>query len=120
MNGQVNRFEDLEVWKISIKLATDLYRQLKDCRDFSLRDQLQRSAVSIPSNISEGYDRKTNKEFIYFLYVAKGSCSELRTQLFIAIETAIIPKEIGKEFIETTKYISSMLHNYIKIRKEKF
>ena len=77
--NKIQKFEDLNVWKESVKLSVNIYKALKNCKDFGLRDQIQRSAVSIPSNISEGFDRKGNKEFIQFLYIAKGSCSELRT-----------------------------------------
>ncbi len=120
MNSQVKSFEDLEVWKESMRLAVNIYDILKNCRDFGLRDQMQRSAVSIPSNISEGYERNTNKDFIRFLHISKGSCSELRTQIFLAIEAEIIPKSKGQELLESTRYISAMLQNYIKVRHQKF
>mgnify|MGYP003746485861 FL=1 len=97
-----------------------IYKSLKNCKDFGLRDQLQRSAVSIPSNIAEGFDRKGNKEFIQFLYIAKGSCSELRTQLYIAVEVGIIEKTLGEDYIEVTKKISAMLYKLIQVRKEQF
>ena len=120
MGNKINRFEDLEVWKESMRLATKIYKNLKDCRDFSLRDQMQRAAVSIPSNIAEGYERNTNKDFIRFLYISKGSCSELRTQIYLAIEVKTISRSEGTELIKTTNSISAMLHNYIKVRKQKF
>ena len=120
MKNKIEKFEDFEVWQEAVKLAVDIYKELKDCRDFGLRDQLQRSAVSIPSNFAEGFDRNSNKEFIQLLYIAKGSCSELRTQLHIAIEVGIIEKTRGNDLIERTRKISSMLFNLIKIRKEKF
>lgn len=119
-SDKIYRFEDLEVWQTSMKLVVKIYDLLKDSRDFGIRDQIQRSAVSIPSNIAEGYDRKTNKEFVYFLHIAKGSCSELRTQLYLASEIGTIPKESGKELIKTTKSISSMLYSYIQTRQTKF
>ncbi|MEI6518509.1 MAG: four helix bundle protein [bacterium] len=75
-------FEDLEVWKRSCRIAVVMYKKLKDCKDFSLRDQMQRSAVSIASNIAEGSER-TEKEFARFLSIARGSAAELRTQIFI-------------------------------------
>lgn len=81
---------------------------------------MQRSAVSIPSNIAEGFERNSNKEFVQFLYVAKSSCGELRTQLYLSVEVGILPKESGKALIEKTKRISAMLYNLIKTRKEKF
>ena len=118
--NKIQKFEDLNVWKESVNLSVNIYKALKNCKDFGLRDQIQRSAVSIPSNISEGFDRKGNKEFIQFLYIAKGSCSELRTQLYIALETGTIDKSIGKDFIDNTKMISAMLYKLIQVRKEKF
>lgn len=118
--NKVGKFEDLNVWKEGVKLSVKIYKSLKNCKDFGLRDQLQRSAVSIPSNIAEGVDRKGNKEFIQFLYIAKGSCSELRTQLYIAVEVGIIEKTLGADYIEATKKISAMLYKLIQVRKEKF
>ena len=120
MSDKIKRFEDLNVWKESIRLAVELYKALKDNRDYGIRDQMQRAAVSIPSNISEGFERNSNKEFIRFLYIAKASCGELRTQLYIAIETSIIEKSIGNEFIEKTHKISAMLNKLITTRTERF
>jgi len=81
---------------------------------------MHRSAVSIPSNISEGFERKGNKEFIQYLYIAKGSCAELRTQLYIAMKTQTIDNQKASELIEVTKKISAMLYSLIKTRKTKF
>ena len=118
--NKIQKFEDLNVWKESVKLSVNIYKALKNCKDFGLRDQIQRSAVSIPSNISEGFDRKGNKGFIQFLYIAKGSYSELRTQLYIALETGTIDKSVGKYFIDKSKMIFAMLYKLIQVRKEKF
>ena len=120
MEDKIRKFEDLKVWKESMQLAYELYKILKECNDYSLRDQIRRSAVSIPSNIAEGYDRNTNKEFIQFLYIAKGSCSELRTQLYLAYKLELIESNIADTLIETTRKISAMLFNLIKTRREKF
>ena len=76
-------FEDLEVWKRGCNLAVDVYFALKDCREFMLRDQMNSAAISIPSNIAEGAERDSVKEFIHFLHISKGSAAELRTQLYI-------------------------------------
>ena len=81
---------------------------------------MHRSTVSIPSNISEGFERKGNKEFIQYLYIAKGSCAELRTQLYIAMKTKTIDNQKAIELIETTKKISAMLYKLIQTRKTKF
>lgn len=116
----INRFEDLEVWKEGMRLAVEIYRSLSSCRDYGLRDQMQRAAVSIPSNIAEGFDRNTNKDFIRFLYISKGSCAELRTQIYIALETDILNKKISNNLLDSTKKISAMLHNLIKVRHDNF
>lgn len=89
--------EDIEVWKDSIALVTNVYaitfnsESLK--RDYGLSDQLRRSAVSIPSNIAEGFERFSTTEFIRFLYIAKGSSGELRTQLLITYNLEYINKD---------------------------
>ena len=114
-----HRFEDLEVWQEAMRVAVDIYRLLQSCRDFGLKDQMQRAAVSIPSNIAEGYDRQGNKEFIHFLHIAKGSCAELRTQLYLAMKLDLIARESADDLISRTKRISGMLTNLIKYRKNK-
>ena len=62
----IQKFEDLTVWQMGLALAIDVYKTLADCKDYGLRDQMQRSSVSIPSNIAEGFEREYNKEFIRF------------------------------------------------------
>lgn len=117
---KVETFEDLEVWKEGMRLSIQIYKLLKDCRDYGFKDQIQRAAVSIPSNISEGFERQRNKEFIQYLYIAKGSCGEVRTQLFIAKELEYISNRHFKELFEKAKQLSSMLGAYIKTRKANF
>lgn len=109
-------FESLEVWKRASRLAVSIYRALKDSRDYGLKDQMTRAAVSVPSNIAEGYERGTNPEFIRFLNIAKGSAAELRTQLFIAKEIGVISAEEMAELVEETRAISGMLRNLAKSR----
>ncbi len=117
---RIERFEDLQVWQEGYSLATEVYKAFKACKDYGFRDQVQRAAVSIPSNIAEGYERHFNKEFIQFLYVAKGSCGELRTQLLLAMELELLEKQLGFELTEKTRKISAMLFKFIKTRKERF
>jgi len=120
MEQKISKFEDLKVWKEAMHLAAAVYRAVHACRDWGLRDQMQRSAVSIPSNIAEGYERNTNKDFIHYLHISKGSCSELRTQIYLAVEIGVITKIAGDELLESTRKISAMLYNFIKVRKERF
>jgi four helix bundle protein len=82
-------FEELDVWKKACALSVDLYRTLRDLRDWGFRDQVGRSSVSVPSNIAEGFERGSTKEFIHFLFIAKGSAGELRTQLYLAMELSV-------------------------------
>jgi len=120
MSGKIGKFEDLNVWKESMRLVKDIYESFFDCKDFGFRDQIRRSAVSVPSNISEGYERQTNKEFIQFLFIAKGSTAELRTQLYLAKEFKYLKNEIADNYIERTRKISAMTVKLIKSRKENF
>ena len=112
-------FEELEVWKRSCKLAVEVYIALKDCREFNLRDQINRSAVSISSNIAEGAERDSAKEFIRFLHIAKGSSAELRTQLYITEKIGILHSQTTRPLIQETKEISSMLQGLINSKNTK-
>ena len=108
------RFEDLEVWKRSSRLCVDLYRTLAALKDYSFKDQLCRAGLSIPSNIAEGIERNSKKDTIRFLRIAKGSCGELRTQVYIGQKIGYIPPEKGKHWVQETKEISAMLMGLIK------
>ena len=95
----VIRFEDLECWQEAKALAVMLYQISKDGelgRDFGLRDQIRRAAVSIASNIAEGKERETIAEFIRYLYMAKGSAGELKTQLLIAQDIGYLDQMSSK------------------------
>jgi four helix bundle protein len=117
---KITSFEDLEVWKKSMRLTVNIYELMRNCKDFGFKDQIQRAAVSIPSNISEGFERQTNKEFIQFLYIAKGSCGELRTQIYLAKELGYIEKSDFNTLLDSAKHLSSMLFNLIQTRKTTF
>lgn len=115
-------FEELEVWQVSRKLCKEIYEitnQSGLSKDFALRDQIRRSAVSILSNISEGFERKGDKQFNYFLGVAKGSAGELRSQLYIALDLNYI-SEIEFEKLNTSvTSISKMIYGLMNYIKEK-
>ena len=116
MDG-IRRFEDLDVWQKAVELSIAVYSQLKDCKDFGLKDQMQCSSILMPSNIAEGFERQTNKEFVQFLYIAKGSCGELRTQLYIAKQLNYIPEANVLELMEKATRISIMSYKLIQYRK---
>ena len=114
---KVKSFEDLEVWKNAMQLVVAIYAEFKDNKDYGFKDQIQRAAVSIPSNIAEGYERQSNKEFIQFLFIAKGSSGEVQTQLYIAQKLNYLAKDRAKELIDKSKKVSSMTYNLINYRK---
>ncbi len=107
-------FEDLEVWKRACRLALDIYEVLKETKDYSLKNQMERAAVSVPSNIAEGQERDTVPEFRRFLRIAKGSNAELRTQLYLATKLELITTEQSNKLINESKQISKMLQGLIK------
>lgn len=117
-----SNLNEINVWTESMKLPTAIYKVVnanpKFTRDFGLKEQIQRSAVSIPSNIAEGFERETNAEFIRFLYIAKGSCAELKTQIIIAREVDYIDQSKSVELLDTCDHISIMIFKLIDYLKK--
>jgi four helix bundle protein len=101
-------FEELEVGKRGCPLAVRVYQVMDKCSDYALRDQMQRAAVSIASNVAEGAERG-GKDFGRFLRVARGSAAELRTQCYIASKLGILPKSQMNEIVRELKQLSKML-----------
>jgi four helix bundle protein len=107
-------FENLEVWKRSCELSVDVYRSMKDLRDFGFKDQITRSALSVPSNVAEGMVKPTDKDKVRFLHIANGSCAELRTQIYIGMKISYNVEKSGRTWIKETKEISAMLNGLIE------
>ena len=99
------KFEDLDVWKRSARLCSDIYLELKGLKDFSFKDQITRASLSISSNIAEGFERESQKECLNFLSYAKGSCGEVRSQIYVGIEIAYIEREKGNQWIQEARGI---------------
>jgi len=114
---ELSSFEKLEVWKRSCRQALAIYEALKETKDFGLKNQMERAAVSVPSNIAEGAERNTTKDFIRYLSIALGSNAELRTQLYLAKQLGIIRKASG--LIHEAKKISAMLQGLINTLRQK-
>ena len=110
----MSSFEELQVWQRAKQLAVVVISELNESRNYSIKDQIVRSAVSIPSNIAEGAERKGNKEFANFLSYASGSCAELMTQMMIAKEIREIDVEKADCFIKECREISKMLYGLRK------
>ncbi|MDP3026021.1 MAG: four helix bundle protein [candidate division Zixibacteria bacterium] len=113
-------FENLNVWQRSRELVNQVYLMTKDSKfykDRILMDQIRKSAISVLSNISEGYERGSNSDFIRFLYISKASCGELRAQLFIAKDQGYINEKEFEQTIDTSRRVSGMLGNLISYLK---
>ena len=109
----ITSFEDILSWQKAKILTIDIYSYFRTCNDFGFRDQIQRAVISIMNNIAEGYERKGNKEFRKFLYIAKGSCAEVRSMLSIALDLKYITKvQYDKSYgesIEIAKLLSGLI-----------
>ena len=117
---QVKNFEDLEIWKAARTLTQGIYQLTKDpkfSKDFALRDQIRRAAVSIMSNIAEGFERAGNQEFLQFLYVAKASCGEVRSQLYVAVDQSYVASKDCEELTKSFRRLSIMISNLIDYLK---
>jgi four helix bundle protein len=114
---KIKNFQDLRIWQKGIEVVKDTYILTKKFPKeelYALTSQMRRSAVSIPSNIAEGFRRYHNKEYKQFLYIALGSCAELETQIIIAQELNYIDNNYKTEVIEKIKYICKMMIKLIQ------
>jgi four helix bundle protein len=111
------KFEDMKVWQDSRELTNAIYALTtsgKFSRDFGLRDQIQRAAVSVMSNIAEGYERANRKEFIVFLLYAKGSVGEVRSQLYVASDLSYITIEQFNKATAQALEVALQLGSFVK------
>ena len=107
-------FEDLDVWKRAARLSAELYKHTRDLKDYGFRDQLTRSGLSVPSNIAEGMERDSASDTARFLTIAKASCAELITQVYIGMDVGYLPPTPGKSWVAEAREISAMLGGLIK------
>jgi len=117
----IQRFEDLEAWKISREVTKEIYRISKNdlfSRDYGLRDQICRASVSTMSNIAEGFERDGDKEFINFLSIAKGSSGEVRSQLYVALDQEYISEKDFNFLYGKTTENSRVISGLIKYLKQ--
>ncbi len=112
-----SKFEELPIWQEARVLAKDIYKLTSGdafSRDYRYCSQIRAAAGSIMDNIAEGFERENNKEFIQFLYIAKGSCGEVRSQLHRAKDVEFISDDYYVLYIEKTKKLSAAIANFIK------
>jgi four helix bundle protein len=112
----VKRFEDLHVWQSARELVKMVYedtRQSDFSRDFGLRDQIQRAAISVMSNIAEGFSTGSDAEFVRFLGIARRSNSEVQSQTYVALDLEYIPQERFQNLYEKANHIERQLNSLI-------
>src|SRR5262245_8688534 len=115
--ARIERFEDIESWKLARETTRLIYEVSSGnslfAKDFTLCNQIRRASISVLSNIAEGFERGGNKEFLHFLAIAKGSCGEVRAQLYIAFDQKYLDQEqfaaISEKLLETSRLISGLM-----------
>ena len=115
-----NRFEDLPVWQKARELSKEVFQLTEEnpfAKDFRFRDQIRASAGSVADNVAEGFERSGNKEFIQFLYIAKGSCGETRSQCYRAFDNNYISDQTLEALLNKTLEISTEISHFIKYLK---
>ena len=115
--SQFERFEDIQAWQFARELTAKVYaacRVGEFHKDRGLVNQITRACVSILSNIAEGFERNNNKEFVQFLYYAKGSAGEVRAQLYVAVDQKYLPEEQFRSLYDLSQEISRMIRGLIQ------
>jgi four helix bundle protein len=117
---RVRAFENLLVWQMSIELVKRVYVLTASglfSRDFGMRDQIRRASVSIPTNIAEGFERSSRKEYLLFLNIAKGSAEEVRSLLRVALEVGYMQEPIYESLRQEVSKLSAYMFNHMKAIK---
>jgi len=110
----VQKFEDLLVWQKAQDFAVLIYSNFSALKDYAFKDQITRASVSISNNIAEGFDRKTNTDFIRFLYIAVSSNSEVRSMLYLSQRLEYLKSEKAEELLARSNEISKMIFGLIR------
>jgi len=111
---KINEFEDIISWQKSQHLAKLIYDLFRNNKDYSFKDQIQRAVVSISNNIAEGFERRSNNEFKQFLFIAKGSCGEVRSMANLALSCRYVSEKDFKDIQTKSVEISKLLSGLIK------
>ena len=113
----IEKFEDIKAWQEARELLKSIYEITSKgnfSKDWELKNQIRRSAVSVMSNIAEGFDRSSDKEFIQFLRIATGSCSELKSQLYVALDQKYIINELFSKIYQKATEVTKLINGFIR------
>jgi len=114
---RIENFEDIESWKEARRLVKETYQLFANLKDYGFRDQIQRAVISVMSNIAEGFDRGSNKEFIQFLVIARGSFSEVKSLSYAALDIGYIDKSAFTHMSERCSKLTSLINGFIRYLK---
>ncbi len=112
-------FEDLRVWQNARNLVNSIYDLMDENKNYGFRDQIQRASVSIMNNIAEGFESGSDAKYMNFLNIAKGSCSEVRSMLYVCLDRKFCTEEQFDSLKSQTVYISSQLYKLIEFLNNK-
>lgn len=119
--AKIEKFEDILAWQKGRELTQHVYRATRQgefAKDFALRDQIRRAVISITSNIAEGFERDGSKEFVQFLSLSKGSCGEVRSQLYVALDEAYLSQSQWQDLHDRCLEISRLLDGFAKYLRQ--
>ena len=112
-------FEELEIWIEARQLVNIIYKSTVSCKDYGFKDQIQRASVSVMNNIAEGFERNSNAEFIRFLNIALGSCGEVRSMSYVALDLNYFQQETSEVIKTSALIISRKISSLIKYLENK-
>ncbi|MBL0225475.1 MAG: four helix bundle protein [Geobacteraceae bacterium] len=114
---KIESFEDIEAWKEARNLVREVYCLFSSNKDFGFRDQIQRASISVMTNIAEGFDRGTNKEFCQFLVIARGSASEVKSLAYAAMDLKYVDQIAFESINAKCHKLSNLINGFIRYLK---
>ncbi|MEO6692890.1 MAG: four helix bundle protein [Saprospiraceae bacterium] len=111
---KIKCFEEIIAWQKAQELAVEIYQNFNKSKDFGFRDQICRAAVSVSNNIAEGFDRSTDADFRRFLFIALGSCSEVKSMVYLSVKLKILHIEKSSTLFNQTNEIAKIINGLIK------
>jgi four helix bundle protein len=111
---KIQKFEDIVAWQKAQEFAVEIYATFRELKDFTFKNQICGAVISISNNIAEGFDRSSNADFARFLYIALGSCSEVRSMIYLAVRLNYLNEEKANHLNQISNEISKIITGFIK------